>query len=99
MKTPVILTALIIFSPIALCLIYTWFPLGSIGPLVLITWPLASIALPLIFFKIANAQPQAKVKITLRWLAIPCGLILAYLLFLSYMLLTPIFGLDDFYWF
>lgn len=88
----------LLFSPLWLCLLFRFLPLGSIGPAVPLTWVVNSFLLPVMIFHLANEIGRKRIRSTIKGLAIPAGLILAYLQFISYMPLTYVFGLYDFNW-
>ena len=98
METKLILLVLLLTLPVWLCVVFWLLPLGSIGPFVLLTWIVNSIVLPIIFYQLGKKLKNKEIRMTALILAIPVGLIIAYFQFISYMALTPIFHLDDFYW-
>ena len=98
MKIKLSILAVLILTPIWLCLLFAVLPIGSIGPAVLLTWAVNSVLLPLAFRSVFKEIRDEKRRKKLVASSIPVGLLLAYLQFISYMPLTEWFGLDDFYW-
>ena len=98
MKPKVIGLLLVLLTPLWLCILYRILPLGSIGPAVPLTWLINSALLPAIIFLVGAEIRRKPIRRTVKILAIPGGLILAYFQFISYMPLTVAFELNDFEW-
>ena len=88
-----------LLNPLWFCILFYFLPLGTIGPVVILTWPLNSIAIPAFLFIASDRLKAPKIpRITSKILAIPLGLFIAVLQLNSYFPLTTFFGLDDFDW-
>jgi len=97
-KMKIVVSIILLTTPIWMCLIFWAFPFGSVGPFVLLTWLINSILIPILLIWLSCGLPNKKTRVIAQILAIPLGLIIAYIQFVSYLALTPIFGLDDFHW-
>lgn len=93
-----IIFAIVLLNPLWFCILFYILPLGSIGPVVILTWPLNSIAIPALLFIASDRIKAKEPRITSKILAIPLGLFIAVLQLNSYFPLTYFFGLDDFDW-
>jgi hypothetical protein len=79
-------------------MIFYFIPLGSIGPAVPLTWIINSLLIPFaLTWCFADIDDDTRRR---GWMiaAVPIGLVVAYLQFLSYMVITPWFELNDFDW-
>jgi len=82
------------FLPLWVCILGRVLGLDSVGPAVPITFFVNLLVLPFLLFPI--------IVVTNVWLrglvAIVISVAVAYLSFISYMYLTPMFGVDNFHW-
>lgn len=98
MKIKITILTVLLLAPLWLCILYASLPLGSIGPMVPLTWIVNSALLPLaLIYALKEIKNEKHRKL---WMigSVPIGLILAYFQFVSYMPLTAWFDLSDFNW-
>lgn len=93
-----IIFGMVLLNPFWFCILYYVFTLGSIGSIVIITWPINSIVVPTLFFIASNRLPANKFRLVCKFGAIPFGILFALLQLNSYFFLISWFGLDKFEW-
>ena len=96
MKIAILIATLLV--PLWFCILFSSLPIGSIGPMVPLTWIVNSVALPIILIYVFKEIRNVKVRKAWMVGAWPLGLVAAYFQFLSYMSLTAWFRINDFYW-
>src|SRR5690606_4915122 len=85
MRKKITILGVLLLAPVWLCLIFWALPLGSIGPFVLLTWLVNSIALPVVIILIGKEIKNKRKRLAIVVAAIPTGLMIAYFQFISYM--------------
>jgi len=94
---PISILGLLCGLPVALCLLFKAFPLGSIGPMVPITGIINLLALPPLLFLAAGEYFQINNwKVPVGILSAVLGAVLAILGANLFMWLTYVFGIMDY---
>src|SRR6478672_2600944 len=92
------LLGVVLLNPLWFCIMFFVLPLGSIGPVVIWTWPLNTIIVAALLFVAANRLSSNRVRIASKIAAIPVGILIGILQLNSYFPLTAWFGINDFLW-
>ena len=79
--------------PLWVCTAAKILDIASIGPLIPAIWLLSSVILPVLFLTTVSASSVYR-----KLIAVLLGLCVAYLQFISYMILVPPFGFDSVGW-